>query len=521
VWHGAIAGRHAANFSIDFGRHRYQTRGVPAPLRILNVDDDDAARYAKTRMLRAAGFHVLEAATGTEALEILHRARPHLAVLDVKLPDISGFELCRRIKSDPSISSTPVIQISAVYLSDMDEAMGLAHGADIYLRFPIDPLVLTTVVETVAKLGRVRESILDGMWDAYFALDRDWRFTCLNRRAADQLTILGKDPVDLIGKVLWDEFPNVPNEATLRRVMRDRVVVTDELFYEPLGEWLENHMFPTEDGGMATFQRVITDRKRAESAVRASHEASETLTRVLTMGELMGTLTHHVNQPLGAIVANAYAGLKWLKAGTSELEEVRTALEHIVRDVHRAGEVILRIQELVTRGPNADGAFTPGQLILDALPLLHDEARARGVSVQLSLAPDLPQVRGDPVQLQQVVLYLAMNAIEAMSAVPDRPRILGISTGRSGPDAVFFAFRDSGPGFDPEHMQQIFEPLFSSKTGSLGMGLAISRTVIQAHGGHLRNTRNTRAGATFEFTLNAVTPDSGDQAATPSTSGAR
>jgi signal transduction histidine kinase len=485
------------------------------PLRVLNVDDDDAARYTKSRMLRAAGFDVLDASSGSEALEILFRARPHLVVLDVKLPDIDGFELCRRIKSDPRVSNTPLIQISAVYVSDMDEAIGLAHGADIYLRFPIDPLVLTTVVETVAKLGRVRETILDGMWDAYFAFDRDWRFTCLNRRAADQMKRLGMDPVELIGKLLWDVFPAVPNEALLRRVMSERVVLTDELYYEPLGEWLENHMYPTDDGGVANFQRVVTDRKRSEQAVRASQEAAENLTRVLSMGELMGTLTHHVNQPLGAVVINAYAALKWLKAATPELDEVRSALENIVRDAHRAGDVIRRMLELVTRGPIVSVDFNPGKLILDALPLLHHEANARGVSIQMSLAPDLPQVRGDPVQLQQVVLYLAINAIEAMSGVTDRTRVLGITIGRFGTRAVYFAFRDSGPGFDPKCAPEIFEPLYTSKPGSLGMGLAISRTIVQAHGGQLRNTRNTPAGATFEFTLASIANGAEDRAEAP------
>jgi C4-dicarboxylate-specific signal transduction histidine kinase len=224
----------------------------------------------------------------------------------------------------------------------------------------------------------------------------------------------------------------------------------------------------------------------------------------MTMSELMSTLTHHVNQPLGAIVTNAYAALKWLQAGAAEVNEVRTALENIVRDAHRAGEVILRIQDLVTRGPEMNAMLAPAQLIVDALPLLHNEAKARGVSIQMNLAPDLPAVRGDPVQLQQVVLYLATNAMEAMSGAADGGRVLGIASGRSGPTAIFIAIRDSGPGFDPEHAQQIFDPLYTTKPGSLGMGLAISRTIIEAHGGKLRNTRNTRAGATFEFTLPAA-----------------
>jgi C4-dicarboxylate-specific signal transduction histidine kinase len=280
-------------------------------------------------------------------------------------------------------------------------------------------------------------------------------------------------------------------------------------------------MFPTEDGGMANFQRVITDRKRAHESVRVSHELSENLTRVLTMGELMGTLTHQVNQPLGAVVTNAYAGLKWMKSPTPEMDEIRATLENIVRDAHRAGEVIRRIQALVTRGPTADVAFSVGSLILDALPLLHDQAKASGVSIQMSLAPDLPQVRGDPVQLQQVVIYLATNAIEAMSGVTGRPRLLGIANGRSGEDGVFIAFRDSGPGFPPDLAQEIFEPLYTSKPGSLGMGLAISRTIIEAHGGRLRNTRNTRAGATFEFTLPVGAPGGSPHEGPDDTSRAR
>jgi signal transduction histidine kinase len=274
-------------------------------------------------------------------------------------------------------------------------------------------------------------------------------------------------------------------------------------------------MYPTDDVGVANFQRVVTDRKRSQQAVRASHEAAENLTRVLSMGELMGALTHHVNQPLGAVVTNAYAGLKWLKAAIPELNEVRSALENIVRDAHRAGEVIRRTLDLVTRGPYLNVEFSPGKLILDALPLMHHEANARGVSIQMNLAPDLPQVRGDPVQLQQVVLYLAMNAIEAMSVVTDRTRVLGISVGCFGKRTVFFAFRDSGPGFDPQRAQEIFEPLYTSKPGSLGMGLAISRTIVEAHGGQLRNTRNTPAGATFEFTLASLAPESEDRGGAP------
>jgi signal transduction histidine kinase len=495
---------------------------LAAPLRVLNVDDNDSARYVKSRMLRSAGFDVLDAATGSEAMELLRRARPHVALLDVKLPDISGYELCRLIKSDAQLAGTPVIQISAVYLSESDAAAGLAHGADIYLRFPIDAAVLTAVVQTVARLGRVRETILDRMSDAYFAFDREWRFVSLNRKACEQMRRLGKDPAALIGKVLWDEFEHVVNATSLRRAMDARIALTEENYYEPLGEWFENHVYPTDDGGVAIFQRVITDRKRSEDSVRISHELSQSMTGSMAMGELMGTLAHHVNQPLGAVVVNAYAALKWLKAPTPQVDEVRTALENIARDAHRAAELVRRMQAVMPRELRANVRFNAGQLILDVLPLLHDAARENRTTIELDLEPDLPQVQGDPSQLQQVVLYLAQNATEAMNAVGERARVLRISTARTGSGGVSFSFKDCGPGFDPVMAEKIFEPLYSSKPGNLGMGLAIGRTIIEAHGGRLTVTENSSAGATFQFTLPVVATAVPQEAANISTtSGAR
>ena len=130
-------------------------------LRILNVDDDEAARYVKSRVLAQAGYEVVEAASAVEALAIVRESQVHLALLDVKLPDISGLDLCRLIKSDPRSRRIPVIQISAVFVSELDELIGLAHGADMYLRYPLDPLVLTTVVETIVKLLRSNSAVLD------------------------------------------------------------------------------------------------------------------------------------------------------------------------------------------------------------------------------------------------------------------------------------------------------------------------------------------------------------------------
>lgn len=131
------------------------------PLRILNIDDDEPARYVKSRILSQAGYEVVEARTGLEGLAIAREAQVHMALIDVKLPDLSGLDLCRLIKTDPRSRGIPVIQISAVFVSELDEMIGLAHGADMYLRYPLDPLVLTTVVETIAKLARAGSALLD------------------------------------------------------------------------------------------------------------------------------------------------------------------------------------------------------------------------------------------------------------------------------------------------------------------------------------------------------------------------
>jgi C4-dicarboxylate-specific signal transduction histidine kinase len=345
------------------------------------------------------------------------------------------------------------------------------------------------------------EMVLQSITDNFFGLSKDWRFTYLNKHAAEQMRILGKDPASLIGKVLWEEFPDVPNEEALRRVMSERIAVTDELYYPPLGEWVENRMYPSHDGGLVTFQRYVTNRRRAEEGLRTAQEELARVTRVMSMGELTASIAHEVNQPLAAIAANADACLRWLAKEVPDLQEVRAAVERIVRDGNRAGDVIRQIREFTRKAVPVKDRLDLNEIIRAALALARNELVGDQVSVRLELSPNLPPTLGDPVQLQQLVLKLVMNGIDAMKAVTQRPRDLVIGSDSDAADKLFVAVEDSGTGVEPHLLDRLFDPFFTTKPNGMGLGLSISRRIVEAHGGQLWATPNDNHGVTFFFTL--------------------
>jgi PAS domain S-box-containing protein len=245
----------------------------------------------------------------------------------------------------------------------------------------------------------------------------------------------------------------------------------------------------------------ITDRKRAEEALQQAQADLAHVTRVTTLGELAASIAHEVNQPLAAIVADATASLNWLAAADPPLGVVREALGAIVKDGHRAAEVIQRIRELATKSEPRKTSVDLNGVIHDVVSLLRIELRRQDVALTLELASALPPVLGDRIQLQQVVLNLAMNAIDAMAAIADRPRELVMRSAQSDRDRVTIAVQDTGVGIAADHLGQVFSPFFTTKPGGMGMGLSISRSIIEAHGGRLWATPNAPHGATFQFSL--------------------
>jgi PAS domain S-box-containing protein len=247
--------------------------------------------------------------------------------------------------------------------------------------------------------------------------------------------------------------------------------------------------------------RDLTDHARASEALQQAQAELAHVTRVTTLGELAASISHEVNQPLAAIVADANASLNWLATATPDLDSVREALDAIVKDTHRAAEVIQRIRQLVTKTDPQRARVDVNDVIRDVLPLVRSEVRSRDVSFRLDLAPALQPVLGDRVQLQQVLINLLMNGIEAMASVDDRPRELVIRSQPHEGDQVLVAVEDAGVGVDPDSVNQLFGAFFTTKPGGMGMGLSISRSIIEAHGGRLWATPNPTHGATFQFAL--------------------
>ena len=243
----------------------------------------------------------------------------------------------------------------------------------------------------------------------------------------------------------------------------------------------------------------ITERKRAEEALRETQAELERAVRLTIMGELTASIAHEINQPLGAVVNNASACLRWL--AVQNLEEARRSLAMVIADGHRAAEIIRRIRALAQKAPPRKDWLDLNDTIRDVIALARNELQAHRVFLMSKLADDLPLVLGDRIQLQQVLLNLMINAIEAMSNAGDGQYELVVRSARDAANGVLVAVKDSGPGPDPKSLDRLFEAFYTTKTNGLGLGLAISRRIIEAHGGRLWATANTPRGAVFQFML--------------------
>ncbi len=253
-----------------------------------------------------------------------------------------------------------------------------------------------------------------------------------------------------------------------------------------------------------TALRASEERKRAKEALHQAQAELAHITRVTTLGELAASIAHEINQPLAAIVADATACLHWLEGERPPLDTVRETLAAIVNDADRAAEVIRRIRAFLSRSSVAHRTCDATEVVRGVLPLVHPELGRHGIVLEMSSAPDLPPVMGDQIQLQQVLLNLLMNAAEAMREVPpERRRLVVRSTVEhrdDGPWAVIDV-EDAGVGFGGHGDARLFEAFYTTKPEGLGMGLSISRSIINAHAGRLWATANPDHGATFHFAL--------------------
>jgi len=244
----------------------------------------------------------------------------------------------------------------------------------------------------------------------------------------------------------------------------------------------------------------VTEQRRAEGQLRQAQADLARVTRVAAMGELAAAIAHEVNQPLGAVVTNGSASLRWLAGQPPNFDEAREAIERAVREATRASDVIGRIRALLQKGTPQIERLDVNAVIREVLTLADHELLRGGITVRTELAPDVPNVLGDRVQLQQVILNLILNGIDAMSAITHRPRELLIESAKH-PEGVLIQVHDSGEGVDPEQADHIFQPFFTTKPQGIGMGLSVGRSIVEAHGGRLWFTPGSSHGVVFQFTV--------------------
>jgi signal transduction histidine kinase len=248
----------------------------------------------------------------------------------------------------------------------------------------------------------------------------------------------------------------------------------------------------------AKDELALASEKLRDAQIQLAH-----VNRVATIGQLTASIAHEVNQPISALVTNAHAALRMLSAAPPDLNQAREALDDIIKDGRRVSDVIQRIRALVKKAPAQTDLCEINEVIIETIAMARSEILRNGISLETQLARNLPPIRGDRVQLQQVIMNLVMNAVEAMSSVDEGPRELKIATDKDREDYVSATVSDSGPILQPESLNRFFEAFYSTKPTGMGIGLSICRSIIEAHEGRIWATANVPRGATLHIALPA------------------
>jgi PAS domain S-box-containing protein len=369
--------------------------------------------------------------------------------------------------------------------------------------------------ESEQRFRDYSETASDWLWET----GPDHRFA----RISEHLNAVGVMPSSLIGMARWDYATDVKSEpekwrlhrATLdaHRPFRDFVYSTVNRVGSAIYVRTGGKPFLDANGNFLGYRGTGTDTTatiradQAEQALRKAQAELAHVTRVTTLGELTASIAHEVNQPLAAVVANAEACLRWLNLETPDLAAARRSAKWILDDGNRASEVIRRARALANKTDIEKVPLDVNDVVWEVIALVQRELSSHRVSSRMELAPALPKILGDRVQLQQVIINLVMNGIEAMESVTAGSRELVI---RSGPDEtrrVFVSVTDCGVGISAEHADRLFNAFFTTKSSGMGMGLSICSSIVEAHGGRLSASRNEGPGATFQFVLPSYQED--------------
>ncbi|MBB6098752.1 PAS domain S-box-containing protein [Deinobacterium chartae] len=487
----------------------------PAEPTVLVVDDNAAARYVTVHALTRAGYRVLEAERGQAALELATQD-PALIVLDVNLPDLDGFEVCRRLKTSTRTRHIPVLQVSATYPNPSSMVRGLEEGADGYLTYPVDSAVLVATVRALLRARQAEErttAILESIGDAFFALDAELRLEYLNGEAE---RLWGRDRHDLVGQPLeavWHADWNAQVPATLRAALADRQTRRTELYDAVRDRYWELSVFPSRDG-LSVYLRETTERRRAENAVqrlnrtleqRVEERTAELQELHLSTQAFIYALARDLETPLRQI--KSFARLLQNRPVNRDersaryLENISALLDQLSTQVETLAAFSMARQEQLSLA-RVDLEVVVREVRKDL------ERETRGRRVVWNVA-DLPVLRADPILIQMVMRDLLDNALKFTR---DREIAEITLSAEARPDGWTVRVGDNGIGFEPEQRHLLFAPLQrlhgrADLEGS-GMGLAQVRRIVQLHGGRVGAENVPGQGALFWFFL-----PSGDEAA--------
>jgi PAS domain S-box-containing protein len=389
------------------------------------------------------------------------------------------------------------------------------------MTFPPQPATLDSVLVSMMDITERKRAeyltrqVFETSPDGVSIVGRDYRYQRVNL-VYEQIwgmpaeRIVGMHVADLLGIEVFEQTV----KPYLDRCFAGEVVRYAEWFTNTLGrQYLALSYSPLQPDAARVeaalvITRDLTEHMLASEALRQAQAELAHVTRVLTLGEITASIAHEVNQPLAGVTTNGNAALRWLSRDPPNIEEARACLQRIIRDGNRASEVIARMRALVKKSAPTKARLDLRDTIHDVLAIIDPEARRHRVLARTDLAAGLPPVRGDRVQVQQVLLNLLLNGIDAMKAVTDRRRVLRIRAQPHEAGQVLVTVQDTGVGLDPQSLARLFEPFYTTKPEGMGLGLSISRSIIEAHGGRLWASANDEQGATFQFTLPA---DDGNQ----------
>ena len=504
---------------------------------VLLVDDNPQNLKVLYETLKDKGYRLLIANEGAKALDLAHRHRPEVILLDIMMPEMDGYEVCERLKADPVTSDCAVVFLSA--LDDLSSKVkGFSLGGADYISKPFQSQEVIARVDTHAKVIRLERElqarnrelvsdqarILNSISEGIYGLDENGVIEFANQAAA---MIVNCPVEDLIGKNFFDlHFSTASDSDTCLPVMGTCRQGVAEHQRDIQLKRVDGVAFPAEyratpkldndelHGAVVVFRDITVELNNeraldeARTLVQEQRDQLAHTSRLTTMGEMAAGFAHEVNQPLTAIANYARVSGRVMAKENPDLSLLHETMEKIEAQSHRASEIIRRIRRFMKKPATGKEILAVPALLEDTRQFAEVDMRNNEGGIEVVVEPDLPDVVADPVQVQQVALNFIRNALEATRAAGSSAPV-EVTAHRCGEKCVRVQVRDHGVGVAEEAEEKLFHPFFTTKEDGMGIGLATCRSLIQAQGGEIGYERPDGAGACFYFTLPVAGADTG------------